>query len=529
MMRNNKNQTREPFPPADMDSAMKNLRISEAYYRTLFEESPIALMEFDFSEGKSYLEKMKRKHGELTEMYFKNHIEVIGKFLLKIKVTDINQAAVALYKARNKEELISKRHTLYCEETHKSFIKGFLRFYQGEFNFENKTIIKDFTGKKRKINIKYVVSEEHRDTFKQVLTFHIDPKERKGIEWAYSENRLHYQTLFEMSPDILLVFDNQYKVITTNSQALALVGLKTQDELSGRDIMDYIIPEHHSKIKSAFQQLLTTGIPQIFECTLCNTGGNPITIEVKAVSLSGEERAASPIMIIGRDITERKDVESSLRNLTAHLQRAREEERAVIARELHDELGQTLSTLKIHAHWISKKLPETCIEELNHLITMKHLIDSTIKCVNRITYSLRDTLYDEISLELGMKWEIEEFIESYRIQCDPHIDINGKIYHRALSSTILKVLKESLTNVARHAMGDEVYVSLKEKNDALILEVRDNGVGITPCQVNSTTSFGIIGMKERLVRWGGTLKIQGEKGRGTALTVTVPLNRDNSK
>lgn len=233
---------------------------------------------------------------------------------------------------------------------------------------------------------------------------------------------------------------------------------------------------------------------------------------------------------IFRDITERKKAEEELRdsrerlrNLSAHLQAAREEERTAIAREIHDELGQVLAALQMNVSLVAdglRKDQEILTEKVR---SMALLIEGGIKTVQRISSELRPVMLDDLGLAEAIEWQARQFEKRSGIPCELAVSLKGKDVDREVSITLFRIFQESLTNVVRHAKARKVEASLMEKRGGMELVVRDDGRGITREQVNSPLAFGLIGMRERAGILGGRVKIVGSMKKGTVVIVRIPV------
>ena len=232
---------------------------------------------------------------------------------------------------------------------------------------------------------------------------------------------------------------------------------------------------------------------------------------------------------LAMDVTERKRTaeelqrsRDQLRALAARQQRVREEERTRVAREIHDELGQALTAIKIDLSALCRELPADRKQQSQPVL--QH-VDGTIQSVRRISTQLRPAILDAAGLVAAVEWAAEEFAArtGTKSQLDlPHEDI---VIDQERATALFRIFQETLTNVARHAGATEVRVRLAQENGSLILEVRDNGKGIREEQLSASTSLGILGMRERALLLGGELTISGVSGEGTTVRVRIPVTR----
>ncbi len=264
-------------------------------------------------------------------------------------------------------------------------------------------------------------------------------------------------------------------------------------------------------------------------------------IERCNVKKNGEQfwvqAAGKPVYIDGRlkyylsnwvDITERKELEQKLnklnqelRDLSAHLDSIREEERRNISRIIHDEVGQALTALKMDICWIRKGLSPEQRPLAEIADSMVRLIDTTITKTRWISTVLRPICLDELGLPDTVRWLIEEFQEMTGMSCTANIGKRIKA-DKQVSTAIYRVLQEVLTNTVRHSKATEVNISLTQRENRIELRIKDNGVGISRSKTSSPHSFGIIGMRERAQSLGGTFSISGKKNEGTLVSVSIP-------
>src|SRR5256885_650843 len=218
-----------------------------------------------------------------------------------------------------------------------------------------------------------------------------------------------------------------------------------------------------------------------------------------------------------------RESEEKLRRLAAHLISVREEERAHIAREIHDELGQVLTGLKMEVTWLAKRLREKPLIEKTD--SMCKLIDTTVQTVRKIATGLRPEMLDDMGLVAAVGWQAKEFQKRLGIPCRPRVPPETTQPHIDISTTMFRIFQEILTNVARHSRATRVDMELAVNQDRVALEVIDNGVGIADAELNGKKSLGLLGMHERALLFGGEVKVTGTPGHGTRVSVSIPIRQ----
>jgi PAS domain S-box-containing protein len=233
------------------------------------------------------------------------------------------------------------------------------------------------------------------------------------------------------------------------------------------------------------------------------------------------------------DITERKRAEEKLRRsheqlraLSAHLQWVREEERTRIAREIHDELGQSLTGLKMDISWLEKQLAKAKPDGFKHMSeridSVLSLIDKTIQTVREISAELRPAILD-LGVTPAIEWQAQEFQKRTGIRCNFSADVDQVDIDRDHATAMFRILQETLTNIVRHAKATEVDIALKVNDGFLMLKVKDNGRGITEAESYDLKSLGLLGMRERALIVGGRIEIEGTPEQGTSVRIFIPL------
>lgn len=353
---------------------------------------------------------------------------------------------------------------------------------------------------------------------------------RREAEKALQESEQKYRSLVESTEDSIYLVDRESTYLFINNRHLSKLGMPF-DEAVGKTY-----DEHHSEpetkeFKQKVQEVFQTG-QSLWHEYKSPRDGRYFLRTLSPVKEAGGEVIA--VTVVSKDITERKLAEEALkksreqlRNLSAYLQSAREQERTSIAREVHDDLGQTLTALKMDLSWLNKKLPHHQEALAEKTRAMMKLVDGSIQSVQRISSDLRPGLLDDLGLTAAIEWQAEEFQNRSGIQCDVSFDPEDMALDRNLATTIFRIFQETLTNVARHANASRVDAKLIQKENELVLRVKDNGKGITIKQISDPKAFGLVGMRERAYVWGGEVNISGTPDSGTTVEVRIPVNVNN--
>lgn len=225
-----------------------------------------------------------------------------------------------------------------------------------------------------------------------------------------------------------------------------------------------------------------------------------------------------------------RESEDQLRQLAARLQTAREEERARLSRELHDELGQTLTALKLEigraiAALQSDRLNREAVDRLQSIMGLSEI---GLAMVKRIATDLRPAALDHLGLFEAMRWEALTFKARSGLRC--HVRANRKDTDLSAEqqTALFRIFQEALTNIVRHAKASAVTVTLTERAGLFELRIRDNGKGITEAEAADPRAIGLVGMRERAALVGGVFSITGRRGRGTAVSIQIPVTRSRA-
>jgi signal transduction histidine kinase len=295
-------------------------------------------------------------------------------------------------------------------------------------------------------------------------------------------------------------------------------------------LSDVFTPEDVQHILPGYKKALATGEVQRFTAKSTKRLSNNF-VEVTAIPIKNEYDEVVQLLSVSNDITERKNAEDDLvkknielRQLSLHLENIREEERTKMSREIHDELGQQLTGLKMEISWLNRNLQEKDEKTSAKINSCLDLIDETIHSVRRIATELRPSILDDLGLAEALNWQGSEFSNQTGIPLTFYSSLEEIKFPPLLSIAIFRVFQEALTNVARHAAATRVTSSLEVKDNLLLLTVSDNGKGFVMQPDAERKSLGLLGMRERVEILNGIFTLNSQPGEGTIVSIKIPLN-----
>lgn len=363
---------------------------------------------------------------------------------------------------------------------------------------------------------------------------------RKLAETALRNSEQRFRGLIEASPEAIYIHKDE-KIIFVNHAAQVLFGASNAEQLLGKPIYALFHPESEHDVRQAMESILS-GMPPppIVERKIVTLNGEVRFVEI---ALSDFENASGhAVQGMMRDVTERhqsrEELERShaeLRQLGNALETAQEEERKRIARELHDDLGQTLTVLKMDMSSLKSKFTGAAADStqyaglLDDIERMDGQLNHTVQSIRRISADLRPVMLDDLGLATALETLLKQVSRSSNIRCSFDLNPERLSIDKRLATPLYRMAQEALNNVVKHAEATEVRLSLyRDAIDSLILEVRDNGKGLTAEDRRKAASFGLIGMRERAYALGGELQIDSRPGNGTMIRVTIPKVENES-
>lgn len=406
-----------------------------------------------------------------------------------------------------------------------------------------------------------------------IINMWIDVTRRETAEAQLRESEARFRSFFEESADPFLLLDENH-VVDCNLAAQKMFGCSDKGLMVGTTIEALSVERHGDgsapsrKVRALMAAVGKNGHHRT-EWTIRSKDGRevPVELSISTIALRGKnfyfivlrditpwkeaerillhaktdlenmvrERTADLIAVnkkLLREIQIRKKSEretkrsrEDLRHLSEHLQRIREQERTSIAREVHDQLGQSLSALTIDLSRLKGRLPQEDHWLKEQVEGIEKKIGFTMQSVREICRQLRPPVFDDFGLPTAIRWYLRDFQERTGITCKVMIDEKIPDHDKELDLVFLRIFQEAMTNVLRHAEATHVQVSLSMHSKRLIMRIADNGKGISSEQTASPLSLGILGIKERVRFWGGKSSFNGSPDKGTTMTVSIPIVR----
>jgi PAS domain S-box-containing protein len=464
------------------------LRASEARYRVLFENNPLSMWVYD-AESLSFLDV----NEAAVRQYGYSRAEFLGMTLKEIRPPEETPAFLDVLEGRGPHTSGVWRH----------------RKKDGTV-FEAETVSHEiiFGGRPA------------------LLALSTDVTERRRAEAA-----IRFQAhLLDRVEQAVIATDLSGTIIYWNRFAERLYG-HTAAQALGRNIIDVTPADASREQAGEILSRLKAGQSWSGELLVRRSDGTTFPALITDSPIHDDAGKLIGVVGVSVDITERKKEEEQLarsneqlRALSVRVQSAREEESIRIAREIHDELGGALTGLKMDLSWIGRRLSEQTREAVQQkLQSTLELVDDTVHKVRNISTELRPSVLDDLGLAAAIEWQAREFEKRTEIECRIVSLQEDSTLSPEKSTALFRIFQEVLTNVIRHSGASRVEVCMEEHGGSLILQVSDNGRGIKESEVAEAKSLGLLGMRERALVFGGRIEVVGVEGRGTTVTVRIPL------
>ncbi len=354
-----------------------------------------------------------------------------------------------------------------------------------------------------------------------------DISERKEAEKALRESEERYRELFENAKEALYVHDLGGRYTSFNRAAEQLSGY-SRNEIIGKHFSNFVAPRSLKDVRKNLCKKLDEEGETTYEIDLITKDRRRVPVEVSS-RLIYENGEAIGVQGVARDITDRKRAQEALQTYSRRLIEAQEAERQVIARELHDEIGQVLTAVRINLQSLQRSAqtgsqPSPIDESLV-------IVDEALDRVRELSLNLRPSVLDNLGLSSALRWYVDRYARRSGIVADLRSDVEDGCRLRVeLETACFRIVQEALTNVARHAQATHVLVRLTRSNGNLDLRIRDNGVGFDVSELlkgpTLTSALGLRGMEERAVAVQGHLVIDSAPMRGTEVRAVFPLKEE---
>lgn len=486
------------------------------------------------------------------ELWYRNIVEdqteMICRFTPEGEITFVNEAYCRPYKKRP-EEFIGKRFSRYLADEDRARVDECLASLDAICQFKTIEHRVSLPGVGycgwQQWTIRAIFGAD--GTISEYQAVGRDVTKEKNIETALRLSEERFRTAFEFAAHGMALVAPDGAWLKANKALCDMVGY-SERELLQSDYQSITHPDDLGDNLHHAQRLLTGEIPsyQTRKRYLHKEGheiwvllsvslvkdkvDRPLYFVSQIRDITAQMRAEAELLAIHAELEQRVEVRTAelaaayekLHNYAMHQQTIREQERLAVAREIHDELGQCLTGLKMGLSWLGRKVTTDQVEVRERISSLSALADDSIDTVRKISRELRPGMLDDLGLLAALEWLVTEFGNRYAIPCVLAHDIGEFIFNDEVSITLFRICQEALTNISRHAEATRAEVSLT-KGDTICMEVRDNGKGITREQAANPQSFGLLGMRERLFPCHGTLEIDGRAGEGTRVLVTIPV------
>jgi PAS domain S-box-containing protein len=362
----------------------------------------------------------------------------------------------------------------------------------------------------------------------RVLIFARDISERIKSQNEIIKEKDFSESIINSLPGIFYLHDINGKILKWNKNVEIITGYN-YEEISNMYPLNLYVDEERALMKQKAIDVFNNGSTEV-DCTIVAKNKNSIPFHIVGRKVMFEEKPC--LIAIGIDATEKRKAETLLTNsyndvrrLATHITRVREEERKRIGREIHDELGQQLTAIKMDVVWIDKKIADDNNPIKNNLKNILEIINGSNQSVRRILNELSPGVIDNFGLLEALEQQNQQFYSSTGIKIDFITSTSEINLSQDIANTIFRVYQESLTNIIRYAQASIVEATLKLSDKEILISVMDNGKGFNTTRAQSKKSFGILGMKERVLSHNGNFELHSEPEVGTRITFSLPHNQ----
>jgi len=485
-----------------------------------------------------YRDVTKRKEAENNLLQTNKKLEVLNnRFELIIKGTndaiwDWNLETNEIWGNEKYDELIKNKPVekskfeFFVERMHPEDLKKGSGMLQAVFAEKKDSMISEYRFLDEENNWKYLFNRQsilynNEGKPQRILGTIQDITLQKKVQEQIIHEKEMSDVLINSLPGVFYMFNKEGKYIRWNKNLLTLTGYTDEDMINTANPVNFVPVEQ--------QQLFAEKIANVFKTGFDNVEGDLLDVNKKRIpyyftgvylKYNGEDC----MMGVGIDISEKSKYQRELKELSIHIQKIREEERTRIAREIHDELGQQLTGLKMDISWINKKMINDKPDVIEKIKNALVLIDDTFKSIRRISTQLRPSILDDLGLISAMEWQTDEFQKRFNIPSSFISNVAIVNLHADKITAIFRIYQESLTNILRHSKATKVITSITLENNNIMLKISDNGIGFNETEIKNKKTLGLLGMKERAMMHGGHYQIISKANEGTIVLLEIPLD-----
>jgi PAS domain S-box-containing protein len=429
------------------------------------------------------------------------------------------------YELLDKKDTTESNYNAFVKKMHPDDVEKSFAIYQNAILNKQETLINEyrFLDKDEKwITLlnrqKYIYNQEGKPI--RILGTLLNITYQKKIQEKLEREISLSEGLINSLPGLFYMFNENGEYIRWNENLEKISGY-TKDEIQSIHPIEFV-PEDQ-------RELLAVKIANVFISGNDFVEADFYTKDKKRIpyyftGIYIKYNGKDCMMGVGIDISEKIKIENELRELSSRIQNIREEERTMIAREIHDELGQQLTGLKMNLSWINKKIPHNNPEILIKINDSILIIENTIQSVRKIATQLRPSILDDLGLVAALEWQTEEFQNRFNIASSFFCNQSYVEINKGKATAIFRIYQESLTNVLRHSNATKLNTLLEIDVNNITLKIVDNGIGFNINDISGKNTLGILGMKERAIMFGGVYDISSAINIGTTITVIMPTD-----
>jgi PAS domain S-box-containing protein len=504
--------------------------------RDIIESLPVSIWIEDFSRVREAMEALKLQGVTDLRKYFREHPDFLRTALEMVRIVHVNRQSLKMFGARDKDELMISLSKVFLPETLPVFAEELVALAEGRTAFQSEASVQTLQGEKKNILLSLFFPEE-QSRLNDVLVTIMDITQRKKAEAAMQTSQALLDKTFASLEEVVFVVDrSNRRVVACNSAVEKVFGYSVDEPIGRNTEFLHVNREMYEQFGRELFRTLDRG--GVFRCEfrMRHKDGTIFLTEHTVTQIFDSAGWPSHVVSVVRDITERKKAEEALRRseeqlrkLSALLLEAHESERKMVARELHDSIGASLTAVKFGLERKLRAIEQGKPISGARLEDLLALVQGAMKEARRIQQNLRPLVLDELGVGVAIRSLCRDFQKIY-----PHIEISDDLHIQEddvpyrLKIVIYRISQEALNNVAKHSQANAVTLSLRKVKGHIELAIHDNGLGFDleqePQSGRRHFGLGLASMKERTQLTGGSFTPDSRKGEGTTIHARWPCN-----